>query len=270
MQSKNSAVFQSATPVAASAGIISLEMMIVVGILIVLLLGAGARIVIALLANDNAAEMSNVQALYSALKDIKTTAGYGAPGTELSEAVIAAGSVPGNMTVHDNAIQNQWGGVYALTSTGQGFTIRDPDIPDKNCIKIAHVQKSAIRLHGQVPTEARPQAQCRRAFARSGDGRQSASAGACVGRRLAENRCRTKDRSKRRRPSECGLSRRAALVCATLRRHRGGGESERALSVFCVEKRGAGGAERNQYLWSNVFNARLQRAVRRARYGGGH
>src|SRR5260364_386542 len=109
MQSKNSAVFQSATPVAASAGIISLEMMIVVGI------------VIASLANDNAAEMSNVQALYSALKDIKTTAGYGAPGTELSEAVIAAGSVPGNMTVHDNAIQNQWGGVYALTSTGQGF-----------------------------------------------------------------------------------------------------------------------------------------------------
>src|SRR5260363_342638 len=123
--------------------IISLEMMIVVGILIVLLIGAGARIVIALLANDNAAEMSNVQALYSALKDIKTTAGYGAPGTELSEAVIAAGSVPGNMTVHDNAIQNQWGGVYALTSTGQGFTIRDPDIPDKNCIKIALAQSQA-------------------------------------------------------------------------------------------------------------------------------
>src|SRR5260363_84452 len=47
-------------------------------------------------------------------------------------------------------------------------------------------------------------------------------------------------------------------------------DAERALSVFCVEKRGAGGAERNQYLWSNVFNARLQRAVRRARYGGGH
>src|SRR5260363_59829 len=39
---------------------------------------------------------------------------------------------------------------------------------------------------------------------------------------------------------------------------------------YSVEKRGAGGAERNQYLWSNVFNARLQRAVRRARYGGGH
>src|SRR5260363_105479 len=143
MQSKNSAVFQSATPVAASAGIISLEMMIVDGILIVLRLDAGARIVLALLADDNADEMSNVQALNSAPNDIKTTAGYGAPGTEVSEAVIAAGSVPGNMMVHDNAMQNQWGGVYALTSTGQGFTIRDPDIPDKNCIKIALAQSQA-------------------------------------------------------------------------------------------------------------------------------
>src|SRR5260363_353336 len=117
MQSKNSAVFQSATLVAASAGIISLEMMIVGGILSVLLLGAGARIVIGLLGDDSGAEVSKVEALYSALNDIKTTAGSGAPGTELSEAVIAAGSVPGNMTVHDNAIQNQWGGGYALTST---------------------------------------------------------------------------------------------------------------------------------------------------------
>src|SRR5260364_228050 len=132
MQSKNSAVFQSATPVAASAGIISLGMMIAVGILIDLLLGAGARIVIALLANDNAAEMSNVQALCSALKDIKTTAGYGAPGTELSEAVIAAVIAPGIMTVHNNACYYPWWGVYPLTSTWMEFTILEPDIPDKN------------------------------------------------------------------------------------------------------------------------------------------
>ncbi len=118
-------------------GVISIEMMVAAAIIIALLLGVGGRVAVAWVANDNTQELSNISALYTAIKDTKTTAGYGANGTDLSAAVIAGGKLPGNITVTGNTIQNGWGGTYAILSTVQGFTVASPTMPIKNCIKVA-------------------------------------------------------------------------------------------------------------------------------------
>ncbi len=119
------------------AGVLSIEMIIVLGIVALILLGVGGRIAVSFLSNDNTSELSNLTAIYSAIKDTKTTVGYGAAGTDLSATVIAGGHLPSNISVNGAVISNQFGGTYVLTSTGQGFTITDPSIPQKNCVKIA-------------------------------------------------------------------------------------------------------------------------------------
>jgi type II secretory pathway pseudopilin PulG len=130
------------------AGVLSIEMIIVLGIVALILLGVGGRIAVSFLSNDNTSELSNLTAIYSAIKDTKTTVGYGAAGTDLSATVIAGGHLPSNISVAGAAISNQFGGTYTLTSTGQGFTIADPAIPQKNCVKIA----SGATQSGQYTT----------------------------------------------------------------------------------------------------------------------
>jgi len=119
------------------AGVLSIEMIVVLGIVILILLGVAGRIAVAYLSNDNTAELTNISAIYGVIKDTKTTVGYGAAGTDLSATVIATGKLPTNIAVSGNTITNQFGGTYTLTSTGQGFTVTTPAIPQKNCVKIA-------------------------------------------------------------------------------------------------------------------------------------
>ncbi|MGP8437811.1 type 4 pilus major pilin [Paraburkholderia fungorum] len=121
---------------ARQAGVLSIEMIIVLGIVALLLLGVAGRIAVSFVSNDNTAEMSNLTAIYSAVKDTKTTVGYGTAGTDLSSVVISGGKLPSNIPVNGTTISNQFGGTYIIKSTGQGFTIADSSIPQKNCVKI--------------------------------------------------------------------------------------------------------------------------------------
>ncbi|MBN3815208.1 pilus assembly protein PilX [Paraburkholderia sp. Se-20369] len=140
-------VVKTAGRLARQAGVLSIEMIIVLGIVALILLGVGGRIAISFLSNDNTSELANLTSIYSAIKDTKTTVGYGAAGTDLSATVIAGGHLPSNISVSGSTIFNQFGGTYVLTSTGQGFTITDPGIPQKNCVKIA----SGATQSGQYP-----------------------------------------------------------------------------------------------------------------------
>lgn len=133
----NNSRMKAAGRLARQAGVLSIEMIIVLGIVALILLGVGGRIAVSFLSNDNTSELSNLTSIYSAIKDTKTTVGYGAAGTDLSATIIAGGHLPTNIAVSGTTISNQFGGTYTLTSTGQGFTITDPGIPQKNCVKIA-------------------------------------------------------------------------------------------------------------------------------------
>lgn len=131
-------------------GVISIEAIVVIAIILVLLVWGGARIGQLFLSTDNTTESGNVQALYGAIREIKTSAGYGAAGTDLSPVLIAMGKVPGNMEVAGNQIKNTWGQPYSLLSTGQGFTVGDPSVPQKSCIKIV----SSVSQNGQFASVA--------------------------------------------------------------------------------------------------------------------
>lgn len=128
---------RSAPELSKQAGVLSIEMIVVLGIVILILLGVAGRIAVAYLSNDNTAELTNISAIYGVIKDTKTTVGYGTSGTDLSATVIATGKLPTNIAVSGNTITNQFGGTYVMTSTGQGFTLTTPSIPQKNCVKIA-------------------------------------------------------------------------------------------------------------------------------------
>ncbi|HDR8910587.1 type 4 pilus major pilin [Burkholderia multivorans] len=126
-------------------GIISIEAIVVIAIILVLLVWGGSRIGQLFLGTDNTTEGGNVQSLYGAIREIKTAAGYGAAGTDLSATLIAMGKVPGNMAVNGGQILNNWGQAYAIKSTGMGFTLSDPGVPQKSCIKIV----SSVSQNGQ-------------------------------------------------------------------------------------------------------------------------
>lgn len=137
-----------AASLARQRGVISIEAIVVIAVILILLVWGGARITQLYLGTDNTTEGGNVQSLYGAIRELKTTAGYGTNGTELSSLLISMGKVPGNMPISGNQIMNTWGQAYTIQSTGQGFTISDPGVPEKNCIKIV----SSISQDGQFST----------------------------------------------------------------------------------------------------------------------
>ncbi|CAB3755880.1 type 4 pilus major pilin [Paraburkholderia humisilvae] len=126
-------------------GVISIEAIVVIAIILVLLVWGGSRIGQLYLGTDNTTEGGNIQSLYGAIREIKTSAGYGSSGTDLSPTLIAMGKVPGNMAISGAQIMNNWGQPYDIKSTGQGFTLSDPGVPEKNCIKIV----SSVSQNGQ-------------------------------------------------------------------------------------------------------------------------
>ncbi|MCS6496760.1 hypothetical protein NX905_21180 [Burkholderia thailandensis] len=126
-------------------GVISIEAIVVIAIILVLLVWGGSRIGQLFLGTDNTTEGGNVQSLYGAIREIKTSAGYGTPGTDLSATLIAMGKVPGNMAVSGGQIMNNWGQAYTIKSTGMGFTVTDPGVPQKSCIKIV----ASVSQNGQ-------------------------------------------------------------------------------------------------------------------------
>jgi type II secretory pathway pseudopilin PulG len=140
--------FRQAAALARQHGVISIEAIVVIAVILVLLVWGGARITQLYLGTDNTTEAGNVQSLYGAIREVKTTAGYGTNGTDLSGLLIAMGKVPGNMPISGTQIMNTWGQPYAILSTGQGFTVSDPGVPEKNCIKIV----SSVSQNGQFAT----------------------------------------------------------------------------------------------------------------------
>ncbi|MDH0341961.1 type 4 pilus major pilin [Chromobacterium haemolyticum] len=79
-------------------------------------------------------EISNVNTLLANTKQMKTTSGYGASGTNLVPQLISAGGVPPNVSVIGGVLYNTWGGAITIVSTGAGFTIQQATVPQDACI----------------------------------------------------------------------------------------------------------------------------------------
>lgn len=118
-------------------GFLSIEAIIVLIVIIVLLgIGASKSGILSGLADTNA-EINNITAIAGSMKSIKTTSGYGAAGTDLTNQLIAGGFVPTSVAIVGGVLQNSVGGPYTIKSTGPGYTFASGGMDTALCVKTA-------------------------------------------------------------------------------------------------------------------------------------
>ncbi|WP_157131286.1 type 4 pilus major pilin [Burkholderia pseudomallei] len=146
------------------AGIGALEYIGIALFFVVVLGGVLARSALLSFTNNNVAENGAISALWQSIKtNVKSSAGYGAAGTNLIPVLSATNGLPANLTFDGTNLENTYGQPYAITSTGMGFQVSDPGITKADCIKIVVQQASngnwnagitvnGATLNGAVPT----------------------------------------------------------------------------------------------------------------------
>lgn len=143
------------------AGIGALEYIGIALFFVVVLGGVLARSALLSFTNNNVAENGAISALWQSIKaNVKSSAGYGATGTNLIPVLNDTNGLPANLTYDGTNLENTYGQAYAITSTGMGFQISDPGITKADCIKIVVQQASngnwnaGITVNGAVLTGA--------------------------------------------------------------------------------------------------------------------
>ena len=90
-------------------------------------------------------EMTNINTLYTNIRALKTSSGYGTSGTSLVSTLYAAKGIPTSMNYVSNTLYNSFGGTVAIQSTGNGFTIEYGNVPRAECVKlVTKLSKSGI------------------------------------------------------------------------------------------------------------------------------
>lgn len=120
----------------AARGFLSIEAMVVLVIVLGLMSLAASKMGLLGSNSDVVEEMSNIQSLYTAVRNMRGASGYGAAGS-ISATLVSLGTYPKNMTVAANVFYNKWGGEVAVASTGAGFTITTKSIPKSECVAVA-------------------------------------------------------------------------------------------------------------------------------------
>lgn len=130
-------------------GMTLLEMLVVVAIIGVIIALASGRVG----GFNNAQKISNhivqTSSLIANTKQLRGTTGYGASGADLVPTLIKSGLVPSGMQVSGSTIKSVFGGTVTVASTGNGYTVTDPTIPQDACIQIL----PKISMSGVVSTK---------------------------------------------------------------------------------------------------------------------
>ena len=118
-------------------GFVSVEVIFVVAVVLGLLALGASKTGILSGGADATEELSNIQALYSATKELKTASGYGSNGANLVSQLSATDSFPKNIAFVSSVPKNVFGGTITINSTGSGFTIGEDTLPQKACVQLA-------------------------------------------------------------------------------------------------------------------------------------
>lgn len=120
-----------------SRGFVSVEVIFVVAVVLGLLALGASKTGILSGGADATEELSNIQALYSATKELKTASGYGTNGANLVSQLSATDSFPKNIAFVSGVPKNVFGGSITITSTGSGFQIGEDGLPQKACVQLS-------------------------------------------------------------------------------------------------------------------------------------
>lgn len=147
-----------------------LEIIIVIAIIGLALAGLAWQINKGFNANEIKDESSAVTSVMAAVPELRTSAGYGAAGTDLVPALIAQNAIPTTWSIIAGAPTNAWSGAVTVKSNVNNVTITSASIPMEACNKMvvklsrgANFQSTKIgggtAITGEV-TAAQAQAQC--------------------------------------------------------------------------------------------------------------
>ncbi len=119
-----------------SRGFTLIEMLVVVAIIAVVAAFASGRIGNFGSANKVSNEIVQVSSLIANTKQLRSSTGYGTAATDLVPTLIKAGLVPAGMQVSGTTIKSPFGGTVTVVSTGNGYTVTDPTLPQDACIQV--------------------------------------------------------------------------------------------------------------------------------------
>lgn len=134
----------------AQAGFTLIELMVVIGIALVIYGLSSALSNTAMQKSSALEESTNIQNLFAALRDVRSSQGYPA-SAGLVQALQDQGNVPSNVTLSGGNLMNTYGGTYTLTTLDNGGTvaIASSNIPNAECRKlVTSVKKSIARSVG--------------------------------------------------------------------------------------------------------------------------
>jgi type II secretory pathway pseudopilin PulG len=101
---------------------------------------------------NNQSEIENVSSIITNIRQLKTSSGYGASGTNLIPILITNEGIPETMQRTTSTVFNVWGGAVTSVSTGTGYTLTYAAVPDSNCIflatKSSNSNAMSLRING--------------------------------------------------------------------------------------------------------------------------
>lgn len=120
----------------------ALTFMETMGVLIVgaIVLAAAAAGLYALFsAQSQSDELNAVSTIITNVRDLRTTTGYGTPGSDLMQNMIKIGGIPKSMGIVGGVPVNSYNQQVTLVvdGTGNGWVLTDPGLPQEDCNRIA-------------------------------------------------------------------------------------------------------------------------------------
>lgn len=134
------------------AGFGALETMIAIVVGLVTVLGAVAWYSKLTNTANNNSEIENVSSLITNTRQLKTSSGFGASGTDLIPILVKNEGIPETMQKTTTTVFNVWGGAVTNVSTGTGYTLTYAAVPESNCIFLAtkstNSKSLSLRING--------------------------------------------------------------------------------------------------------------------------
>lgn len=112
-----------------------IEMMVFVALGLIVLAVAGATIAMTINASNISTDSENLGSVLIHTRDLRDVSGYGAAGTDLVPQLAKIKGIPANMTVVGGVPYNYWNGAITNVSTGLGYTVTTPNLPQDACVK---------------------------------------------------------------------------------------------------------------------------------------
>lgn len=130
-------------------GLTLIEALVWIILSILVIAGAAAGIAKAFGSNETRTEADHITNIIVSTKTLRSSGGYGTSGANLVPSLIATNSIPKTMPVIGGVPKNAWDGSVTVVSTGAGFTVTYPTVPQDACIELA----TKISRGGAVTTK---------------------------------------------------------------------------------------------------------------------